>query len=177
MLHKVVHLRLAVKIYRKILLKQHVALTLEIQTWISFNRCHFSFLSTLIMSGSIQLFQSVQEYYQTLGILPNSQSNRKFSVTFPKLIPIFFLSMSCISSSAFLLFEAKTTSEYGGAFYAFISELCILYIFFVQVWQMPNTLQLVANFEKFIEKSKYHEAYNIQNKFFRFMNNFLVIFL
>lgn len=115
----------------------------------------FSILSTLIMTASIQLFRSVHNYCQILGVTPKSQSNRKISINFRNLIPIFLFLTGCISSCAYFLFEADTILKKGNAFYAFISSLCILYILFVQIWQMPNTLKLIANFEEFIEKSKY----------------------
>lgn len=130
----------------------------------------FSLLSTLIMASSIR--QTVQKYYQILGILPDSRSKRNFSINFLNLIPINVFLTGCTSAFAFLLLEANTILEFGGAFFVFISQLCSLYILFIQMWKMPNTLKLITNFEKFIEKSRYHAAYNTQNIFFKLMNNF-----
>lgn len=112
-----------------------------------------SLLSVLIMAGSIQLFQSVQKYYQTLGIHPDRQSNL-FNYRNSFAILCYFL--NGISALAFFLCKASTVSEYGGAIYSFISQLCILYTLFVQIWQMPNILKLIAAFEEFISQSQYN---------------------
>lgn len=77
-----------------------------------------------------------------------------------------FLSSSSITALAFVLFEANTISEYGAAIYSFISESHILYIFFIQLCQMPNILELIENFGGMIkEKSNYiflHSSLKIQ---------------
>lgn len=116
----------------------------------------FSFLSVLIMAGSVQLFQSVQKYYCTLGIHRDSQSNL---FNYRNVFAILSYALNGISALAFLLCKARTVSEYGGAIYSFISQSCILYTLFVQMRQMPNILKLIANFEKFIGKSEYIHDY------------------
>lgn len=120
-----------------------------------------SLLSRLIMAGSIQLFQSVKKYSQTLGIYPDSQLNL---FNFRNLFAIFCFFVNCISALAFFLFKANTILEYGVAFYSVISQLYIFYILFVQMWQMSNILKLIARFEKFIEKSKYSQEHCTQNE-------------
>lgn len=103
------------------------------------------------MAGSIQLFQSIQKFYRTLGIYPDPQSNL---FNYRNLFAIFCYLLNGISALAYFLLEANTISEYGATFFTFISEVYILYFLFVQMWQMPNILKLIASFEKFIEESK-----------------------
>lgn len=112
------------------------------------------------MAGSIELFKSTKLYYQTLGILPEHQSN---IFNFRNLFVIFCYFINGISSLVFFLLEAHTISEFGITFYAFVSELSILYFLLVQMWQMPNILALIASFDQFIAERKHlkHFEYNI----------------
>lgn len=104
------------------------------------------------MAGSIQLFQSVRKCYRTLGIHPDPQS---YLFNYRNLFAILCYSLSGISTLSFLLCKANTVPEYGFCIYAFTSQLCILYTLFIQMWQMPNILKLIASFEEFIGSSEY----------------------
>lgn len=111
------------------------------------------------MAYTIQLFQPVQKYYQTLGI--ESHQNSLFN--FRNLFAIFCFLMCFTSTLAFFLFKANTILEYGATFYAFISETYILYFLFVQMWQMANISKLIASFENLIKESK-HNTTNSRHK-------------
>lgn len=111
-----------------------------------------SLLWVLTMAGSIQLFQPLQKYYQTLGIYPDRQSSL---FNYKNLFAILCISLNGISALAFFLCKANTISEYGCAMYSFISQSCILYTLFIQLWQIPNILKLIASFQEFIGQSKY----------------------
>ena len=89
------------------------------------------------MAGSTRLFLSIQKYYQTLGIYPESNGN--VLLNFRNLFAIFCFVQNFFSTLTFFLFKANTTLEHGVTFYAFVSEFFVLLFLFIQMWQMPKS--------------------------------------
>lgn len=103
---------------------------------------------------SIKLFRRIQKFYQILGIYP-SQENEKILFNSRNLFILFFYVQLCISMAAFLILKAKTMQEYGATFFMFLTQFYVTLDFSILMWQMPNILSLITDFEEFIEKSKW----------------------
>lgn len=105
--------------------------------------------------NTIKLFQFIQKYYRAIGIhKPEpSQSDRHFlnSTNY-----IFILSSApmLISSLAFLLYQAKTTYDFGLSIY-YLSCLIFSGIYYIiYIRQIKNISKYIENCEMFIEQSK-----------------------
>lgn len=105
------------------------------------------------MTSSLKLFQSVQEFYQTMGIY-SAQSNQLLSFNVKKVFFLFSITTTTISIGLFFLFKASTIQEYGSSLGGASADLYSLLDFVISVCQMPNILKLFELFEIFIEKSK-----------------------
>lgn len=105
------------------------------------------------MAASIKLFQFAQELFQMLGIrLP--KQNEILSFRSRNIFFLFCYTQLSISMAAFFLFEANTMLEYGSSFFMSLTQFCIAMDYLVLMWRFPNILELIADFEDFIEKSK-----------------------
>lgn len=109
-----------------------------------------------VKKNAMALFQSVQKCYQTLGIYARLQSNRNA----PKLNwkNLFFLtcySMMFISSVAYILFEAKMIGEIADSIFMCLTSLTCAVYFVSSIYKIPKILDLIGEFEKFIEKSEF----------------------
>lgn len=116
-----------------------------------------SFFSIFIMAGrvrnSVKLFQKLQNIYFKLGIFCPSQTDRIFFINARNLFFLISLTQMLMLSLEFLLFEAKSTIEFGISFYSTITELGCLFNFLMITWKMPKILDLIGKLENFIEKS------------------------
>lgn len=104
------------------------------------------------MATSTHLFQSIQKYYQLLGIYPTLLNN-KCSPNARNLMVLFCYVQYGISALAFFVMEAESVLEYGISFYTYISMLYCVYYFLILYKQMPKILQLIEQFEQFMDKS------------------------
>lgn len=104
----------------------------------------------------IKLFQSVQKFYQTMGILPIKSSSLSTSEWNSKFL-FFLLSMTLLlgSVTSFLLLEVTNMKDFGMAFYGTVTDLNIVIDFVITVWQMPTIFKLIRFCENFIEHSKF----------------------
>lgn len=100
---------------------------------------------------AMKFFQLVQKSCQAMGILPSNQSP-KSSINFITLLILLPTMLFAISSSAFLLFEAQSIQEYRDSVYTCTSMFVCLANFAVIVCKMPNYLQMIEKFEKFVQK-------------------------
>lgn len=107
------------------------------------------------MIGPIQLFQSLRQLYQTMGIYSPKAPNQRVSFNLRILFFLFVYTQLFISSILFILFEAESTLEFGASFYAVLAELFCIWYFLIKMWQMPRISQLFAGFEVLIDKSKW----------------------
>lgn len=108
-----------------------------------------SLLSIVIMDGSVQLFQLVQKFYQTMGISSSQTINWRNSSF---LLAMFLQSISLF---AFLLFEAKSILERGLLVFIIITDIYSISDFSITLWRRPEILKLIKLCEKFIEKSMF----------------------
>lgn len=59
-----------------------------------------------------------------------------------------------LTTTAFLVFEAKSMLEFGFTFYMLITEINCVVIYTIFVWQSKNTSKLIENCEVLVEKSE-----------------------
>lgn len=108
--------------------------------------------SAMMVNNQVKLFQSVQKFYRTMGLLPieTSKSNPKF------LFFLFSMTLLLTSVTAFLLLEVTNMKDFGMAFYGTVTDLNILIDFIITVWQIPTIFNLIKLSEGFIEQSELH---------------------
>lgn len=101
----------------------------------------------------MRLFLTVKKFYETLGIhLP--QPNQKYSIFNAKnLFILFILIQMCLTSTAFVLFKAKSEFEYGFPTYVSITEVLSIIYLCIQMWKIEDILKLMKKCDEFIEKS------------------------
>lgn len=107
---------------------------------------------------TMKSFKFARKYYQTLGIYSptsSSQHNQKASINSQNLL--FFISeiSMFISTAGYFLFKATTFFERAETFYVSLTELICVFNFLNQFWQMSKILDLIQQFEDFIEKSEF----------------------
>lgn len=105
------------------------------------------------MANSIKLFQFLQKSYKTLGICP-SQDHEGLAFNTRNVIFLFCYAQMFLSVLAFFIFKADTMLEYGNSFFMFETQFYIAMDFLVLMWRITNILELIEEFEEFIEKSK-----------------------
>lgn len=122
-------------------------------------RNHHSFWYSLSTNGIVlqieemKIFQSLQAFYAVLDIYP-TQSEKRASFNFHNVfIPLNFLVLF-IFQIGFFLFKAKDIVEHAETFYSSLSILGCNAIFVTKFWEMPYILELIGNFERFVEKSE-----------------------
>lgn len=110
----------------------------------------FSLSRTVVMAGVIELFCTIKSFYKSMGLYPN---HKKCLISAKNI----FLSISIIqlfiTSSAYLLFQAKTSDEYGISFYISITLLSVMVNISNTAWKIDKILTLIGKYEKFIENS------------------------
>lgn len=104
-------------------------------------------------ASPIQLFQSVQRNFQTLGI---HQFRPKETYSLNWRIPwvLFCYIQHFISVFAFFAFEANTVLDYGTSFYGFITMVYTVYYILILIKRTPQIFQLIENFQEFIDQRK-----------------------
>lgn len=105
------------------------------------------------MANNVKLFQSVQEYFKTMGIFP-TQPNQKYSFNLMSFFILLSMFMLLIPSMAFFLLKAETIEEYFDTFYASSSVLAYIVCFIVNIWKMTNLIELIKRYENSISKRK-----------------------
>lgn len=101
------------------------------------------------MTGSIKLFEFVQKCYQFMGI-----HSFRINLLNPKnLLFLVFPSTEMISMIAYILYKADSAKEYNSAFYLFNTNFGFTIYYLIIIWKMPNILQLIEQFQEFIEIS------------------------
>lgn len=106
------------------------------------------------MPGSIKLFQSVQNSYQTMGI-DSPHSNQIYSLNCRKVFILSTLAMTFISRFGYFVLKAKFAEENGfESFYETFLILIVLGVFLQEFLQMPEIFQLINTYDDFINSSK-----------------------
>lgn len=106
----------------------------------------------------MKLFQSLQEFYQELG-LKSPRSNQNASVTWKNLLIFSILVQGFICTSSFCLFKAKTVQEYGDSFYIALTEFTNSIYCFHFILNMGKIYQLIKKLEQFVEKSELSQLF------------------
>lgn len=101
-------------------------------------------------SDKIKLFKFIQKTYQDIGVYPPQSNQNCSSINAKKWLFSFILLQFFVSTTAYLLIEANSMTEYGMGFYT--SVTIAIFSFF---WQMKNTYSYIEHFERFIERSEY----------------------
>lgn len=118
-------------------------------TWSCFSR-----RSIDTMARTLILFQFIRKSYHLLDIdLDQSQKNHQFNLKI--LLTLLCMILVFVATSAFILFEAETTQDYGACFTAFFMEVFITIFFIINLVKMPKIINLIEMMESFIEESKY----------------------
>lgn len=107
------------------------------------------------MTGSVKLFQFVQQCGQIVGIHP-CQSNQKYlSTSLTRTIFLICWTQCVFTTVGFFVFEAKSMFAYGFSCSIAICVINAIVVYLIFIWQSGNTLKFIENCEGFIDKSKY----------------------
>lgn len=102
----------------------------------------------------MKLFQTVQFFFEKIGINWLHQNQRFSRITWINFLYFIGYAQSITSSGAFILFEAKSAVEYGFAFYVFITGWAAATGVLISILKKEKMFHIKQNFEKFIEMSK-----------------------
>lgn len=129
--------------------------------WINVCQLHWLLVSKVVdhkdsycLRCAMELFQFIREMYETMGISSSSQHSYKYCINSKNLIILLPTTLFCISSMVFLLFKEKTIQEYADSLYFTTAAFISIFMFLGTVWKTPMTFNLVAKFEKIVQKSK-----------------------
>lgn len=114
--------------------------------------CQFS-LILAAMAGKTQLFHSLWHSYRILGLY-SPKTNQSHLFNWKVIFSLSFMVLMFMTSFAFFLWEAETLDDYGTSFYESLAEVSSVHNFMMNVWRTPLIIELVKNFEDFIESSK-----------------------
>lgn len=113
-----------------------------------------SHLLTVMMAGSVKLFQFIYQTYQSLGIYPTQPSRSYCPFNWKKWVIVISGVQYFVSALLFVLFEAKSMYEYGMTFYTLLWVVFATGTYIVPTWQMRHTMEFTECCERFIESSK-----------------------
>lgn len=113
-----------------------------------------SLLLAITTAGSIKLFQYYQKFNQAVGIYSRQSDQNSNSINSKNVILIVSIAQFFVSSTAFLLFDAKSILDYGISVSALLVEISVTVYMLILIYQMEKTLKFIENCEQFLEKSK-----------------------
>lgn len=99
-------------------------------------------------------FHSLSECYRRVGIVA-VQSSRDSSFNSKNLFILMNLFLLFMSSLAYLLFESKSIGKSADSIYMVLSSFVCALIFWISIWKIPKILELIEEYEGFIEKSAF----------------------
>lgn len=103
--------------------------------------------------STMKLFQFVRKFYQNIGI-DLAQSNQECLFNAKNILPLLCQVQMFISAFGAFLFQVKSISDYGMAFYASITGFAMANFFAILISNRPTIYKLIRSFEEFIDKSK-----------------------
>lgn len=106
----------------------------------------------------MKLLQSVQKYFETIGIYSPLSTPRKSIWNWRFVAFCIFMAQMVLSSVGFLLIEAKTAAEYGFAFCAALNGFVAIVFAGIFLWKYESKIKLLQRFEAFIERSEYEKT-------------------
>lgn len=101
----------------------------------------------------MKLFQSVQEFYQTMGIYP-SQPNQNRSLNLRNLLILLSMISLIVCAMGYFILRAKTALELAETFYLSSTELACLINFIISFWKIDNIQMFSEKVEEFIQNGK-----------------------
>lgn len=111
---------------------------------------------TLVMMNKIKLFLVAQNYFEAMGFYASpSQPNQICSLNRKNLYYILVPAIIGISIVAFMSSKAQSVYEYGISFFIIITIMTLIAYYMVILFKMGKLLNLVGQYEEFIEKRKW----------------------
>lgn len=101
----------------------------------------------------MKIFQSIRHHFEFVGI-SQAQSLRKHPFNLRNLAILLIYLQFLITSTAYVLFEAKTIREFADSFYAASTTAGVSNVFTWNMVNMANIFQLIDNSAMIIEKRK-----------------------
>lgn len=101
----------------------------------------------------MKIFHVLLEYARIIGIRPIEPGETSI-FNFVNLIVLWYLGISTIAATAFLLFEASTFQQYAESFFAWISVVAVLIGSYFFIQNTLQSLEFIASLEKTIESRK-----------------------
>lgn len=111
-----------------------------------------SLVLIVAMARPIKLFQFLQKLYHLIGIHP-PQSNENHKFNLQNGFFIFAWVQMVTLTGAFILFKAKTFSEFSISFHICVTTLVNLFGYIMNIYQKGNILNLIEKLNEFIGKS------------------------
>lgn len=102
---------------------------------------------------AMKLFNSIQGPLNILGIRRH-QSFQEHPFNLNNATILVILVQFSITSTNFLVIEAKTLAEYVESSYISTTAVMASFIFIVYVYKMENIFELIGNYESVIERRK-----------------------
>lgn len=103
----------------------------------------------------MKLFQSVQQFYATMGIFP-AHHIQPYRYNLRNAFFLISATLMFISTTGYLLIETASFLERAESFYAATTVLnCVVY-FIVQFAKREENFRLIGLFEEFITKSMWN---------------------
>lgn len=114
----------------------------------------------MAMAGGIKLFQFLRKFYEMAGFYPSQSLSQNPSFNAKSIFFLFSLVQFLAASIAFFMFAVSSINERADCLYlGLTSAACTIHVL-MHIYKITQILQLIVNFEKFIEKS------NLKIKFF-----------
>lgn len=110
-------------------------------------------LLTMVSHRTIQLFQTVKGFYNTMGIY-SPQTDQILPFNWKLLFFLWNMIQAFIGMIAYILFESSSSAELGLLCFGLI---CFIYSFselLISLWRIPEILKFIELCEQFVEKRK-----------------------
>lgn len=105
--------------------------------------------------NKMKYFQTIQRLYRLMGISSSQQNNQNASFNVGNFGFLLLMVCSLIQSTGFLLYGAKSVSEYGTSCYASVTLLGIISSYTLLILKRKKTFTVIENFDTFIETSRW----------------------
>lgn len=105
-------------------------------------------------SNSIQLFQFIKKFGQTIGICTPRSNRNRYALNSKNWIFAIFTAQYAMATVAFIVYDAKSVVELGIALVQLNNTIISMLVYFIINWKMDDILKFCESCERFIEKSK-----------------------
>lgn len=106
------------------------------------------------MAGPLKLFLFVQKSYQTIGI-HSPQQNQNHLLNPRSVFLLIFSSQILISVVISAIAASQSFYDIALGFYLSTTALLAIYVYVSNIFCFASIFELIKNFEKFIEQSKW----------------------